>query len=445
VSKRVWIIGGAIVLVIAVAAVFYFAHPASAAIGNLNIYGGSVSIVRGNGTVQGATGAEIYLDDEISVAPGSRVSIILKDGTEVRLEAGTKITVSDITYNGQKLSSAVFDLQSGKAWSHVQPVAQGGSFKVETPTVVATVRGTNFGVSYDGTESDIYVATHAVEVALRSDPQDFQTVPAGYAITIHDATAAADLAAGPQPSAPTDDWTLFNEQLDASVEPDILPAAPSSSPPANTTTSPTPPPPPPPPKPKPTSTQPSPSSSPPFTLSLNAENPAPSQNDIDPLTVIATYPNGSTTNVTTQVAWTLSPALDIVDTQGNLHCAFSGPVSIVASLNGVKSNEISITVAEAQPTPAPTLTSIGVACEKSSPTSISMTGYQSVSAQCTATAFYSDGSTNDVTTKAQWSATGTAGGSINSTGYYQPEMAEGQETISATLNNVVGSTTISIP
>jgi len=327
-----WVVLGIIVVALVVAlGAFVASHKAEAAVGALNIYAGGATVVRGGTSITGANGTAIDMNDTITVPAGSRASIILKDGTEVRLEGGTTVTVTD----------SVIELASGKAWSHVSPLAAGATFKVETPTVVATVRGTDFDVSYDGATSDVYVDVHTVWVALNTNPANEVAVSAGNEITIRDATAAADLAAGPHPANPTDDWTIFNTGLNGGgAASTTAPTSTATTPPAPTKTKPAPS------KPAPT---PTPSSTTAQTvvlksLTVAAQNDTPTQNDVDPLTVTATYSDGSTANVTSNVTWSLKPALNIIDAESNLHCTFTGLTTITATLQGVTSNALEISV-----------------------------------------------------------------------------------------------------
>ena len=437
-NKKLGIAVGVIVVLVA-GAFFYFYNSASAAVGNLNIYNGSAEVVHGGATIPGTNGTAINLSDVINVGADSRVSIILKDGTEVRLEAGTRIAVSDITYNGAKLSSAVFDLTSGEAWSHVAPLASGGTFEVETPTVVATVRGTNFDVSYGGAVSNVHVSTHAVWIALRSDLTHILQLNAGDFILIHDNAAAADFAAGAQSNFTQNDWSTFNENLDAPVESD--PSATVTSTPATpTTTTQTPPKPTPP----PAATSSQPASGPVLkSLTLSVQNASINQNETLSLTVMANYSSGAATDVTKQVAWQLSPALNIVDTQGNLHGTFVGTTVVTAMLGGVKSNSLTISVQAVQQQPV-TLRSITVSCQKIGGSGQSVTYYSLPTAQCAAAGTYSNDSTQDVSSQVNWAASGTAAGAIDTTGYYRPE-SQGTATITAILGNITGSAQIAIP
>ena len=162
-----------IVLVLVIGGFFYWYQASKADIGSLNIYQGNADILRKEKNIAGRTGSTIKLKDTIRVAKDSRVSIVLKDGSVIRLEAGSEVGVSELEYNGTKIKKALFDLRLGRLWSHVEPLEAGGSYNVQTPTVVATIRGTIFNVDYMQIKSVIYVDDHEVGTFLKLLPELF--------------------------------------------------------------------------------------------------------------------------------------------------------------------------------------------------------------------------------------------------------------------------------
>src|SRR5262245_509044 len=135
-----------LVLIAVIAGGLFWYRNAEAAVGNLNIYEGTVDVVRGGNGSAGKTGTGVKNNDVIKVGTGSRVSIILKDGSVIRLEAGSEVEV---------LGAGKFKLIQGKMWSKVEP--QSVTWEVETPTIVAAVRGTAFNTRYSNLSSGVSV------------------------------------------------------------------------------------------------------------------------------------------------------------------------------------------------------------------------------------------------------------------------------------------------
>jgi hypothetical protein len=160
---------GIITIAVAAGGFFYYTNVARASIGNLNIYDGTVELLRGSDKLAGKTGTGVRNTDILKVGPNSRVSIILKDGSVIRLEADSEVEVTELTYDGDNIQTANFRLISGKMWSKVEPLSTNADWQVETPTAVASVRGTAFNTRYSEASTGVSVYLGKVGVALLSD------------------------------------------------------------------------------------------------------------------------------------------------------------------------------------------------------------------------------------------------------------------------------------
>lgn len=465
---------------------FYWYRTSSASVGSLNVYNGSVEVIREDKTLSGATGTGIKLNDTIKVGADSRVSIILKDGSVVRLEAGTEVVVAQLEYDGKKIKSATFDLKIGRLWSHTEPLPSGSEYEVETPTIVAAVRGTSFNIDYLDQTSLAYVYRHSIKVIARTDSEQIANVDEDQVLVIDDNSVVEDIQAGPddatpppviqtllpdgtEPDAPEpvvskfviDDWIIFNEQEDDKLDnqqgddkvigdessneerptddanPDDSSAESSSSPASNQS---------------PLSTNPStttPSGKQLTNLKVSINKTIVEVGATAKLSAQGTYSDGSTENVTSQVIWTQTPQLGTIDKIGNFYAETVGTTGVTGEFQGAKTGALKITVtkkASNQTTPTPPdkqLSSVKLSFVKlqSQPGS----NYPYPPSQFTAMAMYSDGSTSNVTDQADWTVTpGGAEGTITSGGYYQPRMA-GSDKVVASYQNVTGSLSISTP
>ncbi len=148
--------------------------------------------------------------------------------------------------------------------------------------------------------------------------------------------------------------------------------------------------------------------------------------------VNATYSNGSSEPLATGVTWTSSnAAVATVSSSGLATAAASGTATITASANGL-SAQAALTVTAA----TKTLSSISV-----TPATASVTA--GTAQQFTATATYSDGSTANVSSSATWASSDTFVAVVNASGL-ATAAADGTATISATLNSVSGSGTVTV-
>jgi trimeric autotransporter adhesin len=150
-------------------------------------------------------------------------------------------------------------------------------------------------------------------------------------------------------------------------------------------------------------------------------------------TATGLYTDGSTTNITSLVAWASSSAS--VATIGNssgsqgLATGTTAGTTTISATYGALTGSTSLTVQDS-------LVSISIA----PPSATMVTG---ASQQFTATATYASGLTNDVTDSALWSSSTPSVATISSTGLATSEAA-GQTVISASIGSISGSNTLAV-
>ncbi len=176
------------------------------------------------------------------------------------------------------------------------------------------------------------------------------------------------------------------------------------------------------------------------TVTLNVTKAVPSSVTVKPsspanltvgstqqFTVIGTYPDGSTGDISSQVTWVSSNMTNAtVSSTGLTTGLAAGTTYIKASLQGVTSPAVTLTVI------APALSSIAIT--PTAPANLTMT----VAQQFTATGTYSNGSTADVTSQVIWNSSNTTVAPISPTGL-AVGMMEGTTNITATFSGVTSS------
>ena len=204
-------------LILLVIAGFFLVKTAvSTDIGSMAIYRGTTEIIRNTTQISGTNGQGVQVSDTIQVNPESRSALILKDASLIRLGANSRVEVATLAYRGGTIKDARFRLLAGRLWSNTKPIMPDGEYRVETPTMVASVRGTRFDIRYQNGVTELWVISHAVAVSLISAPLRTTMVKAGEHIMIHDSSATEDFSHGPNTEDPPqdDDWVAFNQQED---------------------------------------------------------------------------------------------------------------------------------------------------------------------------------------------------------------------------------------
>lgn len=111
---------------------------------------------------------ELYYADQLQVVSGEARLLYPDAGMSV-LEQGTQVALGP---NGEPKEGGVgikILLKAGKIWTRLERLlGPDEALSVDASNVVATVRGTGFGVQYVGKEVDVTVADHQVEVMTQA-------------------------------------------------------------------------------------------------------------------------------------------------------------------------------------------------------------------------------------------------------------------------------------
>lgn len=143
-------------------------------------------------------------------------------------------------------------------------------------------------------------------------------------------------------------------------------------------------------------------------------------------TATGNYSDGTTVDITTQVAWQSSnETIATIDANGLASALEVGETTITALLDGVLSNEGALTVVNP-------LTSISIA--PAGPTTIDVNQTQ----QYTATGTYADGTPATITNEVTWASTNTSVATISATGL-ATGVAEGSTMITASLDGITSN------
>ncbi|WKD50175.1 Ig-like domain-containing protein [Microbulbifer spongiae] len=153
----------------------------------------------------------------------------------------------------------------------------------------------------------------------------------------------------------------------------------------------------------------------------------------EPLFAEGTFSDGTTANVTDSVSWSSDDtAIARVDTQGKLIATGLGNTTVSASQDGIVSNTVAVTVTAA------VLTAIQV-----TPSTVSLARGNRL--QLSAQGTFSNGSTADITSSANWNSDDNAIATVDSQGEVTA-VGVGGTTVSASQDGIVSNTvTLTVP
>jgi hypothetical protein len=154
INLKIWIPVAAVILLIAVSGIFLMTS--STTVAALNIEEGNVQVDVGKGWVAAMDGMELSREDKVKTLDGKAV-LVLYESILIEMDENTEISIEQLSKENTKIRQ-----ESGSTWNKFAAIAGIQSFEVETPTTVATVRGTDFWVDMNS----VGVAEGLVDVKM---------------------------------------------------------------------------------------------------------------------------------------------------------------------------------------------------------------------------------------------------------------------------------------
>jgi len=165
----------------------------------LNIFKGDVQADKGNGYAPAKDGQELALNDRVKTMQESEAAVVLQESVIINLEPETEVYIKDLSEKNIKVAQ-----NSGTTWNKFTGLTGVQELSIETPTTVATVRGTFFGVKMEeilAGESDVEVTYQGKKYNLKEGQK---TVIKEGKLTIEEMTA--------------EDWAEVKAQMQKTIE-----------------------------------------------------------------------------------------------------------------------------------------------------------------------------------------------------------------------------------
>lgn len=159
--KQGLIVGIVIIAALALGGFFLLA-PAAATPGLLYIQHGEVEVNQGSGWTKAADEMELDMGDQVRTRTGE-ATVVLLEGEVIHLEADTHITIDTLRSKDIKINQL-----AGETWSKVTKISGISDYRVDTPSTVATVRGTEYYL----TLFEVQVTEGTVQYWNKNTPQN---------------------------------------------------------------------------------------------------------------------------------------------------------------------------------------------------------------------------------------------------------------------------------
>jgi hypothetical protein len=155
--KASYVIGIIVIIIIAaLAGGYFYITGSSTRPAFLNVELQTVQVDTGSGYETAVDGMKLSENDKVKTLDGE-ATIVLYESTMVSLEPNTEVSITDLD-----AIKVALEQNSGATWNKFTGITGLVEFSISTPTTVATVRGTEFGLDMMG----VIVAEGVVEVVV---------------------------------------------------------------------------------------------------------------------------------------------------------------------------------------------------------------------------------------------------------------------------------------
>jgi len=187
----------------------------------LIIESGEVQIKKEDGNWEIAeNGMILYQSDTIKTGDNTEASIILFESSIIRLDSNTELILKEIIIEAGK-TSVTIQQDAGRTWNTVLKVSGIDDYDVQTPTTVASVRGTSFDVYIiDSDVTDVGVGRGVVFISkiIKGNIFDSIELKMNEATSIYGDDFDQILKIK---EFLKDDWVLKNEDKDEDFKSDV--------------------------------------------------------------------------------------------------------------------------------------------------------------------------------------------------------------------------------
>lgn len=162
-SRSLWFIVGAIIVLAVVGGAYHWLTSSPTRAAFLNLEEGAVEVDQGSGWETALDDMSLGLSDKVRTLQG-KATILLFESILISLDENTEVSIAALAKDKSSIKQ-----EKGSTWHKFTSLAGVQSYEVVTPTTVATVRGTSFGVDTLEDGDDILVGEGSVGVASEGE------------------------------------------------------------------------------------------------------------------------------------------------------------------------------------------------------------------------------------------------------------------------------------
>jgi hypothetical protein len=208
----------AVIIIVCIIGIFWFLQGSEVARAQLIIESGEVYVKHKDGSwIEGNNGMLLYQSDSVMTKNNSLATVVLFESSVIRLDSNTEIMIKEIIeLEGER--NVLIQQDSGRTWNTVLKISGIDNYEVQTPTTVATVRGTSFDVHvYINGTTETGVSRGIVTISSHQDGEIIDTIEIhiNESVTVDPAFISESLK---KIFFKKDDWVVKNEQKDLDIQ-----------------------------------------------------------------------------------------------------------------------------------------------------------------------------------------------------------------------------------
>lgn len=160
-EKKTFLIIPIIILICIIGITWFVLSQGGVAKAQLIVESGNVYVKHSGGVWMPAeNNMDLFQSDSIKTGENSSASIILFKSSIIRLDSNTEVTIQEIIQEDE--TNVNIHQKKGRTWNSILKISGIDDYEVQTPTTIASIRGTAFVVIVWENGSSYYGVSHGI-------------------------------------------------------------------------------------------------------------------------------------------------------------------------------------------------------------------------------------------------------------------------------------------
>lgn len=161
-KKKTYLLIIPVIVILCIIGLIWFSQTSEAVTAQLIIDSGTVQVKHADGSWTNAqSGILLAASDSIKTGSNTSASVIFFESSIIRLDSDTEITIQQIIEQDEEISIKI-QQDAGRTWNAISKISGIDDYEVQTPTSVASVRGTGFVVIVEPNGTTYYGVSHGI-------------------------------------------------------------------------------------------------------------------------------------------------------------------------------------------------------------------------------------------------------------------------------------------